>query len=73
MGDEEENDQLSGWTIPTEEERQKRVRTEAALTVVASMGLATVFFALFGGARGAVTGAIVGALWGAYRVWTGDV
>lgn len=72
MGDEDKDQDLSGWVIPTEEQRQKNVRTDAALTVLVSMGLATAFLALFGGLRAAVTGAIVGAFWGAYRIWTGD-
>ena len=72
MDDEDKDQDLSGWVIPTEEERQKNARTDAALTVLVSMGLATAFFALFGGVRGAVSGAIVGAFWGAYRIWTSD-
>ncbi|EGY64100.1 hypothetical protein HMPREF0989_02454 [Ralstonia sp. 5_2_56FAA] len=72
VGEEDKDQDRSGWVIPTKKKGQKNARTDAALTVLVSMGLATAFFALFGGLRGAVTGAIVGAFWGAYRIWTGD-
>ncbi|QEZ49095.1 hypothetical protein D2917_31435 (plasmid) [Cupriavidus oxalaticus] len=73
-GDEDLKDyyEEGGWKFPTDERRQRDKRTEAALTIITSMGLLSVFFALFAGWRGATLGAIVGALWGAYRLWTGE-
>lgn len=49
VGEEDKDQDRSGWVIPTKKKGQKNARTDAALTVLVSMGLATAFFALFGG------------------------